>query len=127
MSRILVIDDDPMVRKVVVRILLRGGHDVLYAADGDEGLLTFRDQTPDLVITDIIMPGKEGIETIREISSLSPGARIIAMSGGFRQSSFDVLHIAGQLGACKTIAKPFSAAELLALVEHCLQHQPSVA
>lgn len=124
MPRILVIDDDVTVRRVVTRILERDGYEVEPAADGYDGLLAFRDRVPDLVITDIIMPGKEGIETMREIASLSPQTKIIAMSGGLRQSNFDVLHLASRLGACETIAKPFEPSELLTLVARCLRSAP---
>jgi CheY-like chemotaxis protein len=119
MQRILVIDDDPLVRHTVERILLKNGYQVCLAADGLEGLHAFRSQRPDLVITDIIMPKKEGLETIRLLRIFSPEAKIIAISGGSRIGNVDLLKKASDLGACAVIAKPFQAVELLDAVGRC--------
>ena len=120
MPKILVIDDDAAVRHTVARMLRRGGYDVVLAEDGDEGLRLFRSENPELVITDIIMPEKEGLEAIREICRLRPDAKIIAMSGGGRIANVDFLSMAGRLGATEIIRKPFDPATLLDAVARCL-------
>jgi len=106
MQKILVIDDNVVVRNTIVQILETEGYEVVSAEDGRRGLSVFLGEKPDLVVTDIIMPEKEGIETIRDIRDLSPNAKIIAISGGGRIGSTDFLRIARQLGACDVIAKP---------------------
>jgi len=120
MSLILVIDDDDVVRAVVQRVLEKEGHSVASAADGERGVAAYRALKPELVITDIIMPEKEGIWTIREIRRDDATARILAMSGGGTFIKNDVLSLARQLGADETIAKPFSAQELVAKVRTIL-------
>jgi DNA-binding response OmpR family regulator len=120
MSLILVIDDDDLIRSLVQRVLEKDGHSVASAADGERGLAAFRAVKPDLVITDIIMPEKEGIWMIRQIRQDSTTARILAMSGGGSVIKDDVLDLARQLGADGTIAKPFSAMELLEKVQATL-------
>jgi DNA-binding NtrC family response regulator len=124
MSKILVIDDDPMVRKAIERILDRKGYDVVMADDGRRGLKLFEREQPDLVITDIIMPEREGIETIRAIQKIRPGAKIIAISGGGRVGNVDFLTLAAKLGAREIIAKPFDPSELTRSVSRCLGGAP---
>jgi len=120
MQKILVIDDDSLVRDTLVRILERKGYQVLVASDGLRGLRMFRSEQPDLVITDIIMPEKEGLETIREIRCECPDAKIIAISGGARIGNMDFLDVAGKLGASEIIPKPFDPADLVTVVSRCL-------
>jgi two-component system, chemotaxis family, chemotaxis protein CheY len=120
MQKILLIDDDPLVRRTIERILQKNGYDVHLAADGLEGLRTFRTLQPDLVITDLIMPVKEGLDTIRLLRTWSPEAKIIAISGGGRVANSDLLAEAAVLGASVVIAKPFEADELLVKVSNCL-------
>ncbi len=120
MSKVLVIDDDLLVRETIVRILERKGYQTLMAADGRRGLSAFSSEQPDLVITDIIMPDKEGLETIREIRLERPDAKIIAISGGGRIANLDFLEFAGKFGACEVMAKPFDPADLLETVARCL-------
>jgi len=84
------------------------------------GVRIFRSERPDLVITDIIMPEKEGLETIREIRGQRPDAKIIAISGGARIGNMDFLDIAGKLGASEIISKPFDPSDLIKLVSRCL-------
>jgi DNA-binding response OmpR family regulator len=114
--KILVIDDDYLVRFTLARLLRKKGYDVVTAADGERGMTVFRSTAPDLVITDIIMPEQEGIETIRLMRRDRPDAKIIAISGGARFGDLDVLEIARKLGADDVIHKPFDAAELLSRV-----------
>jgi len=120
MKKILVIDDDDMVRTTIVRVLQSQGYQVVTARDGEQGLRVHRREMPDLVITDILMPEKEGIETIMTIKKEQPNARIIAISGGGRFGDADVLEMAKQLGACHSIAKPVEPEELLRSVSRCL-------
>jgi DNA-binding response OmpR family regulator len=120
MPKILVIDDDMPVRDTIVRILERKGYRVLVAADGVHGLRMFRSEQPDLVITDIIMPEKEGLETIREIRDQRPDAKILAISGGGRIGNMDFLAFAGKLGASEIMPKPFDPTDLVDRVARCL-------
>jgi CheY-like chemotaxis protein len=124
MSHILVIDDEQLVASAIAHVLTRAGHRVTIAANGDAGLEQFKTERPDLVITDIVMPGKEGIETIRDLRSLAPELPIIAMSGGGMMSNYDFLSMARKLGASEVLGKPFSNDELIALVSRCLENQP---
>jgi two-component system chemotaxis response regulator CheY len=120
MTKILVIDDDVIVRETIVQILEDGGYQVLSAEDGKRGMAAFRRERPDLVITDIIMPEQEGIQTITEIRGVKPDAKIIAISGGGRIGNTDFLKIARHLGAFDAIAKPFDPDDLLNRVGRCL-------
>jgi CheY-like chemotaxis protein len=120
MQKILLIDDDPLVRRTIERVLQKNGYDVHLAADGLEGLRTFRTLQPDLVITDLVMPVKEGLDTIRLLRTWSPEAKIIAISGGGRVANTDLLAEAAVLGASVVIAKPFEPDELLVKVSNCL-------
>jgi DNA-binding NtrC family response regulator len=121
MTKILVIDDDVIVRETIVQILEDGGYQVLSAEDGKRGMVAFRSERPDLVITDIIMPEQEGIQTITEIRGVKPDAKIIAISGGGRIGNTDFLKIARHLGAFDAIAKPFDPDDLLSRVGRCLK------
>lgn len=112
-------------RKLVGEFLRHAGHEPVVAINGLEGM-RFAKETPfDLVITDIIMPEKEGIEVIMDLRRQQPGIRIIAMSGGGRLNANDCLKLAQKLGAKATLAKPFSGAELLATVATVLGTQES--
>jgi DNA-binding response OmpR family regulator len=108
-------DDEDGLRRVVKRMLEKGGHEVLLAGDGNEGLRQLRQTHVDLIVTDIVMPGKEGLETILEIRRAWPNLRIIAMSGGFGTSG-DYLALAQSFGAHRILAKPFTSEQLLAAV-----------
>lgn len=120
MARILIIDDEPMVRVTLRKALQKAGHEVSEADNGQTGLQTFHEVTPDLVITDIVMPDKEGVETIIELRKNNPDAKIIAISGGGRTGSQDFLEAAKAFGAQHTLPKPFDPDQLIALVETCL-------
>jgi CheY-like chemotaxis protein len=115
--RILLIDDDDLFREVTRLMLESGGHEVIEAKDGRDGLVLFRQQPVDAVVTDIIMPQDEGIGTIRKIRALNRTIRIIAISGSGRRSDPDFLGMAARLGATYALAKPFEKEELLACVE----------
>jgi CheY-like chemotaxis protein len=111
--KILVIDDDHLVRYAISKILQRNGYDVVTAADGKRAMALLRVELPDVVITDIIMPEQEGIETIEKLRHEYPQIKIIAISGGGRIRNVDFLEMARSFGADDVIAKPFEAEELL--------------
>jgi DNA-binding NtrC family response regulator len=115
MVRLLLIDDDPQLRRTLAIVLADAGHAVSTAENGRDGLRALRDGAFDLVITDIIMPEMEGMETIRELRHRMPDLKIIAISGGWATSK-SYLDMAEGLGAHYTLAKPFEAQELLDLI-----------
>lgn len=123
MARILVVDDDYQVRKFISQALSRAGHEPLPAGDGNECLRLFRASPVPLVIIDIIMPEKEGIETIIELRRLDPGLRIIAISGGGRVGPESYLMTAKGLGAADALQKPFTAGELTQTVSRVLESE----
>ncbi len=134
MARILVIDDDELVRLTVKGMLEDGGHDVALAVHGVDGLQKFRARPCDLVVCDIVMPEKEGLETIKELRRLARTMPIIAITGGApidlgasRAGNVDYLRVAGELGARQTLRKPFTGAQLRALVLDCLGGRPAPA
>jgi DNA-binding response OmpR family regulator len=110
---VLVVDDEPEVRSVLTEILAAAGYDVIVACDGEEALEAVRTHAPGLMITDLVMPRKEGLETIREARQLAPGMKIIAISGAFGNR---FLTVATHLGAHAALAKPFSADVLLSTI-----------
>jgi len=120
MSRILVIDDEPSVRELLCAMLVEDGYDVAEAADGKVGMKLFRESPADLVITDLIMPEKEGIETIMELRRYFPEVKIIAMSGGGIIDPEDYLCMALGVGAHRVFEKPFGVAEMLNAVRALL-------
>jgi DNA-binding response OmpR family regulator len=93
--------------------LRNAGYDVCEAANGEQALQVYRDEKPDVVIMDIVMPDKEGIETIREIKQADPAAKIIAISGGGRLEPERYLSVAAKLGAAYTFCKPIDPDDLL--------------
>lgn len=120
MARILVIEDDAGVRSAIARALLRVGHSVLEAPDGREGFDEVLRHKLDLVITDIVMPQQEGIETIQYIKRLEPDLPIIAISGVMREGAFSVLDDALLMGADAALEKPFDAMALIEVAERLL-------
>lgn len=127
MASILVIDDETGVRDSLRQMLESAGHFVREAQNGLVGLRLFQAERPDLVVTDIIMPDMEGIETIRTIRAQAPDARILAISGGGRMGNVDFLSVAQRLGADSVLQKPFEVDEFLAKVSELLNFsRPSV-
>ena len=120
MAKILVIDDDDTVRSSIRLALEDADHEVVEAPDGAEGVNRVKTQPVDLVITDIFMPEKEGLETIDEIRHAFPKLKIIAISGGGRIEPQDYLEIAQQLGADRTLLKPFDIKLLVDTVDELL-------
>ena len=126
LSHVLVIDDNPRVLTSMKAMLEALGFDVSVAGDGDEGLRHFREEPCDLVISDIIMPKKDGFETVRELREITQDVPIIVMSGGSklggsaREATRDALDLAETLGATRTISKPFSEDDLIKVIRECL-------
>jgi len=120
MARILVIDDDHAVRLTIQVILECEGHEVVLAADGEHGMRAVTSTSPQLIFTDIIMPNKDGLETIMQIRAHDATTPIIAMSGGGRVGNADFLKMAVKLGANEILAKPFERQELVDAVRRLL-------
>jgi len=116
MARILIIDDDVQILRMLRKMLERERYEVVDAADGNKGLSLYRENPTDLVITDLIMPEKEGIETIIDLRQEFPEVKIIAMSGGGHGEAESYLHMAKGLGAIRTLSKPFDRDKLLRVV-----------
>ncbi len=124
MARILIIDDEDDLRTTLRQMLEQDGHEVSEATNGAHGLEIFEKDSPDLIITDIIMPEKEGVETIIALQRSAPDLPIIAISGGGRLPAGDCLSMAEKLGAQQTLFKPFRRTELLTAVRDCLEAPP---
>ncbi len=120
MASIVIIDDDAAFRPMLAQMLGRLGHEVFAAENGHAGLKFVRARVPDLVITDMVMPEKEGVETIIELRRSYPALKIIAISGGGRINSADYLSLATKFGVAGTLAKPFGRDELKAVLEAVL-------
>jgi DNA-binding response OmpR family regulator len=120
-ARILIIDDEDQPRRMLQQVLIRAGYEVVEARDGNQGLQLFRVSQTDLIITDILMPEKEGLETIIDLRREFPAVKIIAISGGGRTGHLNFLEVAKRLGAQRTLQKPFELQEMLAAVRELLQ------
>ncbi|HVU25144.1 MAG TPA: response regulator [Opitutus sp.] len=116
-ASILVVDDEPDLCDLISRMLMRAGHKVTCANDGDEASKAIARQKFDIVLTDVIMPEKDGIEVIAELRRKQPNVRIVAMSGGGHVSVGHYLKIAKGMGAHGVLQKPFGNDELLAALE----------
>jgi YesN/AraC family two-component response regulator len=121
MERILIIDDEPQIRSMIRLILEREGYAVMEASDGIEGIRVFRERPADLVITDLIMPNKDGIGMIIEIKREFPKVKIVAMSGGGLNRPEGYLRGAQRLGAACTLSKPINRQEILRAVKDTLK------
>lgn len=121
MARMLLIDDDDYARAALRRALERAGHSVIEAADGREGIRCYHETPAAVVITDILMPGQDGLETIMALQKEFPDVKIIAISGGGETGRMDFLYVAERLGAQYTFHKPFELRELLAAVHELLR------
>jgi CheY-like chemotaxis protein len=119
-ATILVVDDEAAIRSLMRKSLEEVGHQVVEARDGAEGLQVFQEHRPDLVITDIFMPEKEGLGLIRELKKHPEQVKILAMSGGSRIVAGDFLELARDLGVASTLRKPFSMLALRAAVTEAL-------
>lgn len=120
MARILIVDDEMPVRRTLRRMLEPAGHEVVEAVDGGEGVKIYKADSVDLVIMDLIMPEKEGIQAAAELRHYDPDVKIIAISGGGRIGDVRVLRIAQKFGIEHALPKPIRRGELLALVNEVL-------
>ena len=111
--KILIIDDDELIRLTIKNTLKKLECTVLEAENGNAGMALFKKEKPDLVITDMLMPDKEGLETISEIRAVNPNAKIIAMSGGGSSKNMAFLQLAQKMGASRIMSKPIKPDELL--------------
>jgi DNA-binding response OmpR family regulator len=112
MANILLVDDDDAFRTMLCAVLKRAGHSVVEIPNGTSAWAKFQAQPADLVIMDLIMPEKEGLETIRQFRRNGARVKILAMSGGGRVDASNLLAVAQQFGADAVLAKPFSMDEL---------------
>ena len=120
MPRILLVDDDDSFRKMLQLTLVKLGHEVTEARDGKEALHLCAQEPPDVVLTDLVMPEKEGLETIATLKRGWPEVKVIAMSGGARINARDFLKVAKLMGAHATLEKPFSNQEMAMAIEAVL-------
>lgn len=125
MARILVVDDDDLIRKLVVRTLEREGYEVAASADGQQAARQYRKEPADLIITDLFMPEKEGMEIIMELRRDHPEVKIIAISGAGSLGPTGYLEVARMIGAGRTLAKPFGQEALLKAVRELLDEPQS--
>jgi DNA-binding NtrC family response regulator len=123
MPRILIIDDDHQFRLMLRRLLEKEDYEILEATDGNMGIDVYRHFPCDVVITDIIMPEKEGVETIVSLRKEYPDLKIIAISGGGRNAPCDYLMLAEKLGAQAIMEKPLDRTRLLAILEKMISDQ----
>jgi CheY-like chemotaxis protein len=124
MARVMVIEDDDAVRSLVIRMLERVGHEVVATPDGREALRLFGQEPTDLVITDINMPGMDGIEVISAFRAMRAGVPIIAISGGGLMPKELLLSSAAAMGAVEVVSKPFEISRLVGAVDRALRQQP---
>lgn len=120
MASVLLIDDDDLIQATLKAALELAGYDVAVAGNGRDGLRKFSAHRPDIVITDIIMPEQEGIETILAIRKLDQTIPIIAMSGGASLGSVDFLAAALSFGATRILNKPFGPKALISAIQECM-------
>jgi CheY-like chemotaxis protein len=113
-------DDNPYVLVALRKLLVHAGHSVIDVPNSGVGIAMHKKEPFDLIITDIVMPGKEGISTIIELKKDYPDLKIIAMSGGGGNEPYGYLDIARRVGADRTVAKPFSGEELTEIVNELL-------
>ena len=119
-AEVLIVDDEPAIRNGCRRVLSSCGANVEIAANGDEAMELLSSRSFDVAIVDLIMPGKEGLETIAELRRSDADVKIIAISGGGRVNAEDYLHLAKSLGALESLSKPFTREELVESVERLL-------
>jgi CheY-like chemotaxis protein len=124
MPRVLVIDDEEVVQTMLRRLLEKNGYEVATARNGVEGIEAQRNAPAAIVVTDILMPEKEGFETIRELRKVTPTVKIIAISGGGRNDPSDYLQFATAFGADRSFPKPLDLPQFLAAIQDLLHDGP---
>lgn len=120
MSLIMVVDDDDSILRLISEIMKKEGYQVLQAEDGEEAFALFQRQPCDLMITDLLMPNKEGLELIQELRGLKPSLKIIAYSGGGQLEPDDYLDFAKGIGADRVFRKPIAIFDLTEAVAQLL-------
>ena len=120
MPTILIIEDAKDIRILLAHLLETSGYRVVQAEDGETGFRLWQEHRPDLVITDLVMPGMDGLDIIRQIRIADGRAKVIAMSGAGYRGNINLLEEAARLGAVGTIPKPFNINEVLKLVKDLL-------
>ncbi len=120
MSRILVVDDDPISRQILRAMLEKEGHVVSEAEDGVKAVNNYDKGSVDLVITDIFMPEKEGVQTVRELIKENPDVKIIAVSGGSSSANYDSLDWIKMFGVKYTFTKPFNSKAIISAIDDLL-------
>ncbi|OYT54205.1 MAG: two-component system response regulator [Candidatus Altiarchaeales archaeon ex4484_2] len=119
MSKILTADDSVFMRKILIKILNKMGHkDIIEAENGDDALRIFKEETPDLVLLDIVMKGKYGIDVLKDIMKINPDARVIMVSAVGQES---ILHEAKDIGAKDFITKPFKEEMVIETINRVLK------
>jgi DNA-binding NtrC family response regulator len=117
MHSVLIIEDDDFVKNMLKQTFERAGYEVATASNGRIGIQLYQTNPFDVVITDLIMPDMEGIETITHLRKTNPAVKVIAISGGGRNRPDDYLHLAAKLGAVRTFVKPVDRNALLDAVQ----------
>lgn len=120
MAKVLVIDDDELMRITLRTLLEEEGHTVLEASDGREGVDVFNNNGADLIITDVMMPKRSGIDVLEKLRAASPNLKIIVISGASRFDNADMLRMASILGAERTFHKPINKVEMVSAVREAL-------
>lgn len=122
MARILLIEDEKQVRGLLSETLEQEGHEVIGCQNGTEGVNQYQKGPIDLVIMDIILPDKDGFETLNELKQQDSQVNVLAISGGLAPGAVNILEIAQRLGARETLAKPFDLKSFLRVVNHLITH-----
>ncbi|MEP6662970.1 MAG: response regulator [Verrucomicrobiota bacterium] len=121
MARILIIDDNTQLREMLNMVLTQAGHQVVEASGGEMGVQLYKQNPADVVVLDILMPEKGGLETIEELKKDFPDVKLIGISGGFQKKTDVNNSLAELLGVERTLAKPFAAEELLKIINSILE------
>jgi two-component system response regulator HydG len=116
MAHILLVDDMPAIRRAIARLLAGAGHRITEAGNGAEGIAALAGERFDLVITDILMPGKDGIEVIMHVLGMPQRPRVLAMSGGGAQVPADTALLLARTKADAIMSKPFENEQMIAAV-----------
>ncbi len=117
MIKILVIDDDELVKNMISSVLRKNNFEVVSASNGVEGVNVAKKVEPNIVLTDMLMPDKEGVETIIEVKQALPEVKVIAMSGGGQEKNMTFLQMAKKVGADCVLQKPFKPSDLVSMIK----------
>lgn len=126
MALVLIVDDDPTVLRMLTQVMQRDGHTVMQAEDGEVAMRLFRRQPADIIITDLLMPNKEGLELIAEAREIAPAVGIIAYSGGGKIQPENYLEFATGMGADRVFTKPVPITDLSVAVKELLASREAV-